>query len=36
MDYAEHNRTYSGFLRLSKYAIVGCVLLLAGMYFYLV
>ena len=33
MDYAEHNRTYSGFIRLTKIGIVAFVLLLAGMKF---
>ena len=36
MDYAEHNRTYAGFLKLTKIAIVLLVLLLAGMKFFLV
>ncbi|MEQ1716923.1 MAG: aa3-type cytochrome c oxidase subunit IV [Hyphomicrobium sp.] len=36
MDYSEHNRTYSGFLRLTKIAIVLLVLLLAGMKVFLV
>lgn len=36
MDYAEHNRTYAGFLRLTKISIVALVLLLAGMKFFLV
>jgi hypothetical protein len=36
MDYAEHQKTYAGFLRLTKIAIVFLVLLLAGMKFFLV
>lgn len=36
MDYAEHNRTYAGFLQLTKFSIVLLVLLLAGMKFFLV
>lgn len=36
MDYAEHNRTYAGFLNATKYAIVFLVLLLAGMKYFLV
>jgi hypothetical protein len=36
MDYAEHQRTYAGFLRFTKIAIVALVLLLAGMKFFLV
>ncbi|NOT70083.1 MAG: aa3-type cytochrome c oxidase subunit IV [Hyphomicrobium sp.] len=36
MDYAEHNRTYAGFLQFTKYAIIGLVVLLAGMKFFLV
>lgn len=36
MDYNEHNRTYAGFLSLTKYAIIFLVLLLAGMKFFLV
>lgn len=36
MDYAEHNRTYAGFLKFTKYGIIGLVLLLAGMKFFLV
>jgi Bacterial aa3 type cytochrome c oxidase subunit IV len=36
MDYNEHNRTYAGFLTLTKYAIIFLVLLLAGMKFFLV
>jgi Bacterial aa3 type cytochrome c oxidase subunit IV len=36
MDYNEHNSTYSGFLRLTKYGIIFLVLLLAAMKFFLV
>ena len=36
MDYAEHNKTYAGFLRFTKIAIVLLVLLLAGMKYFLV
>lgn len=36
MDYAEHNRTYAGFLRFTQIGIVALVLLLAGMAFFLV
>ena len=36
MDYAEHNRTYTGFLQFTKVSIVLLVALLAGMYFFLV
>lgn len=36
MDYNEHNKTYAGFLRLTKIAIVLLVLLLAGMKVFLV
>lgn len=36
MDYSEHKRTYEGFLALTKYSIIACVLLLAGMAYFLV
>ena len=36
MDYAEHNKTYAGFIRFTKIAIVLLVLLLAGMKYFLV
>lgn len=36
MDYAEHQKTYAGFLRLLKIAVVIAVLVLAGMKFFLV
>ena len=35
MDYAEHERTYAGFLKFTKYAIISLVVLLAGMKFFL-
>jgi len=35
MDYAEHERTYSGFLALTKWTIAAMVVLLAGMAFFL-
>jgi hypothetical protein len=36
MDYAEHNRTYAGFLTLTKISIGALVALLAGMFLFLV
>jgi hypothetical protein len=36
MDYAEHNRTYAGFLRFTKIAIISLTILLVGMYVFLV
>jgi hypothetical protein len=36
MDYAEHNRTYAGFLTFTKFAILALVTLLAGMFVFLV
>jgi Bacterial aa3 type cytochrome c oxidase subunit IV len=36
MDYAEHTATYKGFLRLTQIAIVLLVLLLIGMFVFLV
>ena len=36
MDYAQHVGTYNSFLRFSKIGIVLIVLLLAGMYYFLV
>lgn len=36
MDYEEHQRTYAGFLRLTKLAIVFLVILLLGMKIFLV
>lgn len=36
MDYAEHTGTYNGFLKLTQYSIVFCVLLLLAMFIFLV
>jgi hypothetical protein len=36
MDYAEHTRTYRGFLQLTRYLILFIVVLLAGMAYFLV
>ncbi len=36
MDYAEHKKTYAGFLRITKIVIVALVVLLAGMKIFLV
>ncbi len=36
MDYSEHNKTYAGFTRFTKVAIVLLVLLLVGMKYFLV
>lgn len=36
MDYAQHMDTYNGLLRVTKYSIVFLVLLLAGMWYFLV
>jgi hypothetical protein len=36
MDYAEHTATYSGFLSLTKYLIAFLIVLLVGMYYFLV
>ena len=36
MDYSEHNRTYHGFLKGAQIGIVALVILLAGMYVFLV
>lgn len=36
MDYSEHNKTYAGFIRLTKIVIVLLVLLLVGMKVFLV
>jgi len=33
MDYAEHERTYKGFVELVKLSILGMVLLMIGLYF---
>ena len=36
MDYAEHNRTYSGFIRGTIGLVLACVIILAGMAAFLV
>jgi hypothetical protein len=36
MDYAEHQKTYAGFVRLLKIGVVIAALVLAGMKFFLV
>jgi Bacterial aa3 type cytochrome c oxidase subunit IV len=36
MDYNEHNRTYLGFIRMTQIAVVFLVVLLTGMYIFLV
>jgi len=36
MDYAEHQRTYAGFLRFAKYSIIFLVVLLLGLKIFLV
>lgn len=36
MDYGEHQKTYAGFLRFTKYGIVFLVVLLLGMKIFLV
>ena len=36
MDYQEHVRTYNGFIQLTKFSIIGLVILLAGMAIFLV
>lgn len=33
MDYAEHDKTYSGFVNLAKYGTLACVALMAAMAF---
>lgn len=35
MDYAEHERTYSGFMALMKWVVIGLVVLLALMGYFL-
>ncbi len=35
MDYAEHQKTYNGFLRLTKISIIFLVILLAAMGYFL-
>lgn len=36
MDYAEHARTYAGFIRLIKIVVISAVVILAGMKIFLV
>lgn len=36
MDYAEHIRTYQGFLQLTKIGVITTIIVLAGMAFFLV
>jgi hypothetical protein len=36
MDYAEHERTYEGFLVLAKWGTIACAVILIGMYIFLV
>jgi hypothetical protein len=36
MDYNEHTRTYAGFIRLTQIAVVALVVLMVGMYVFLV
>lgn len=36
MDYAEHTRTYQGFLRVTKYVVIVAALILIGMKIFLV
>lgn len=36
MDYNEHQRTYAAFLKFTKWSIIALVILLAGMYYFLV
>jgi Bacterial aa3 type cytochrome c oxidase subunit IV len=36
MDYNEHNRTYAGFIRMTQVAVVFLIVLLTGMYIFLV
>ncbi len=33
MDYAEHQRTYDGFVSLVKYGVLSMVILVVGLYF---
>lgn len=33
MDYAEHQRTYDGFVSLVKYGVLSLVILVVGLYF---
>jgi hypothetical protein len=36
MDYKEHERTYAGFIKLTQIAVVVLILLLIGMFVFLV
>ncbi len=36
MDYSAHNRTYSGFISATKFAVIFLVALLVGMFIFLV
>lgn len=36
MDYAEHNATYAGFIKLTKISVAFLVALMVGMYVFLV
>lgn len=36
MDYAEHERTYRGFLVFSKWGTIACAVVLVAMYLFLV
>jgi hypothetical protein len=36
MDYNEHNRTYAGFIKLTQITVVALIVLLVGMYVFLV
>lgn len=36
MDYAEHQKTYAGFLKVTKYGTIAVIVLLAGMKIFLV
>jgi Bacterial aa3 type cytochrome c oxidase subunit IV len=36
MDYNEHNRTYAGFIKLTQFTVVALIVLLTGMYIFLV
>jgi hypothetical protein len=36
MDYAEHNRTYAGFIQFTKIAIITSAIVLFGMWLFLV
>jgi hypothetical protein len=36
MDYTEHTSTYKGFLKVTQYGVVALILLLVGMFMFLV